>query len=62
MNFTNFTMQKELDEGTSSPFIARLMNGVMELRDQFLNLRPLNDQDRDATRMRRKGHVNPTRL
>ena len=39
----NWTMQKFADEGSSSPLLARLMIGVLKLRDNVFN-----DRDREA--------------
>jgi len=34
-----WTIVKAMDEGTSEPFIARLMVGILELRDNFIQSR-----------------------
>lgn len=38
------------DEGTSDPFIARLMLGVLELRNEFVNSTAGSDSDRELRR------------
>ncbi|MBN1271125.1 MAG: hypothetical protein JXB26_02545 [Candidatus Aminicenantes bacterium] len=46
-----WTIQKALDEGTAKPFIARLMSGMMELRDHYLNALDISHREREARRL-----------
>jgi len=46
-----FQVKKVSDEGTSSPFTARILIGLLEFRDQ-LYLLSVQDQDRQQRRDR----------